>query len=676
MSAGRLHSPLAIVLALLAAWGLPAGLPAHAQVALTTRFERDVNRYGWASEVAVAQRVAGWRLTLANRFRSDSFLLADDRLSFRDEEALTWRLARDLGTRVEARLQGQASWFSLSRVFSQEAYAALRYHVHEAVWVEPAVGFAWDRRPGVATADTDGAVPLRLDAGPAYGLRVQTAQVAPGGYRLQAEGGGTWHLITPRRGRALELEGSAERAFEQTRLRVDLRAAGYRRDAYQATSFLNRGTSNRSETIEATTSDTLLTTLSVETPLPRNLRLFGRVDLALNERVIRNLQAPEGALFFDTDFDRRSLTAEAGVQYAAPRLDARLAARTGAEVEQRRLDNRADLPVAEASQKATLLRQADYDEGAFTLLARLQTIPLQRLTVTFDGTASILRHDTPDINPDDRDEVYHSGQLGLRWQWSPVLETSVHLLGTFYHTVYLRAERSAENNRQRSLRFRPAVQWTPSPRTTMRLTSEVRATYTVDDFVLPGRRPNDQSARELRYSFALEQDLRHGVRLLADGGFSDLRLGRLLWEAFAEIPSDTLRTYSGWLRLRAGQRLTAEIGLRAFIRSDFDRATSVRYPAVDEAGAVRRDDDGAILYRRISRPGRTWIEQIGPTCALAWPMPGGSRLRLDGWLNLQRVHHRLYGALPEAAADRIRRAARRGSRTLIPNLMMTVDWRF
>ena len=56
-------------------------------------------------------------------------------------------------------------------------------------------------------------------------------------------------------------------------------------------------------------------------------------------------------------------------------------------------------------------------------------------------------------------------------------------------------------------------------------------------------------------------------------------------------------------------------------------------------------------------------------------MGGGSTLRLDGWLNLQRVHHRLYGTLPDASADAIRDAARRGTRTLIPNLALSIDWR-
>jgi len=41
---------------------------------------------------------------------------------------------------------------------------------------------------------------------------------------------------------------------------------------------------------------------------------------------------------------------------------------------------------------------------------------------------------------------------------------------------------------------------------------------------------------------------------------------------------------------------------------------------------------------------------------------------------VQHVRRRLYGGLPDADADRIRRTARRGTRKLIPNVALTVVW--
>jgi hypothetical protein len=162
-----------------------------------------------------------------------------------------------------------------------------------------------------------------------------------------------------------------------------------------------------------------------------------------------------------------------------------------------------------------------------------------------------------------------------------------------------------------------------------------------------------------------------------DGSYSDLHLGRLLWDDFAEIPFDTLRTYSGWVRLqvRRGEGITADAGFRFYIRSDFDRSTSIRYPRIDEDGTAVLDEQGKPVLASISRPGRSWIEQMGPTCSIAWPL-GRSMLRIDGWLNVQHVKRRLYGDLPELSAERIRAAGRSGDRLIVPNVSMTTSWRF
>ena len=665
---------LATLLAVLLLAGLVvAGAEAQSVQQLEMGFERDVNRYRWTSNARFALRVAGWDLALANRFLSDAYILFEDQLSFRDEDRLTWEARRPFSESFSAHLRGRTAWFGLSKTFTQEIYGGLRATPSPYAWVEPVVGVAWDRRPGVAVPG--GPPERRLDAGPAYGFRLSLTPPPVDGYQLRLDGGGAWQVISPRRGRNVRFQGSAQRSFEKARLSSTARVSSVRRDTYQAVSFLNRDVSDERppETIEATTSDTLEVHVELDAPFYRGVRLLSQIDVAANNRFIRTHRAPEETLFFETDFNRRALDAEIGLIYETPRTMARVAFQGGASTERRRLVNREDLPPAEVAQRTNLLLQADYDEGTVGVQANARTMLHPRVVLTFDGSSRIVRHDTPEANADDRDEVYHNGLLGLRLRLSRYLQTDVTLFGSFYHTVYLKAERSAENTVQRSLRLRPTLRWTPSPRTRVRFTPEIRATYTVDDFVLPGRRPTDQSAREIRFTTDVEQQVDSDLHLFANGSYSDLRLGRLLWNDFAEIPFDTLRTYSGWIHLQVGRRLLTDIGLRFFIRSDFDRATRVRYPRVDEAGHELRDETGQVLFTSITRPGRRWIEQVGPTAAITWTM-GASSVRLDGWLNVQHVRSRLYGALPDASADRIRRAARKGTRKLIPNLALTVVW--
>ncbi|MEZ4700694.1 MAG: hypothetical protein R2834_10225 [Rhodothermales bacterium] len=671
-----LRSPPAVLLMLHVLWSMCTLSETAAQTprAVTLGYEREVNRYRWAAHVDVDERIGRWSLQAVNRFASDAYVLFDNRLSFRDEDVFRWNLSAPGRAAVGAGLHGETVWFSQGRVLQQSIVGVLP--VRPAPWLslEPSLGLTLDQRPGAL--NSAGFSPLRRDAGPLFGGSFRLTPGEIEGYRIRLESDANLQLITPRRGRQLHVNGSMERFFDQTRFATRLTYSNIRRDAYQSVSFLNRDAAAVAapETIEATTSDTLAAGIDLSAPIAPRLTLAGSVDLGANNRLVRSYRTPDDALYFDTDFHRRSIDIETGLRYDAPALHSSLTLSIGAETEARTLANRDDLPPAQAAQKGSLLEQADYDQNFYTLQLRNQATLSRRLGLILEGTATILRHDTPEINQDDRDEVFFNGQAGFQYQISRALQADVRMLGTFYHTVYLKAQRSAENNIQRSLRLRPSLTWSPSPATKAQLSSEVRATYTVDDFVLEGRRATDQSARELRYDGSFEQDLGRHLRLLADGTLSDLRLGRFLQDRFAEIPFDTLRTYGGRLRIQTGRRLVAQLGFRFFVRTDYDRATTVRYRRLDEAGRILRDEQGAVLRTTVTRPGRRWIEQVGPTTAIDWRMTSGGSLRFEGWVNWQRIRYRLYGDLPEESAAHIRKEADKGTRRYIPNLAVTLSW--
>lgn len=647
-------------------------LEAHAQEArrIETGFKREVNRFRWTSVAEYGLQAGKWRMSLENRFLSDAFLLFDDQLRFRDEDRLEVAVHRTLGRSATAALRTRTAWFGLSRAFTQEVYGAFRYHSSQRGWIEPLVGVVWDRRPGVAMPN--GRLSQRLDVGPAYGVAIDFSSAPQDGYRLHLGGQGLWQHIDPRRGRSVQLFGSAARGFGAARLTSSARFSSQRRDAYQAASFLNRDSST--EVIEATTSDTLEINLQLDAPLFRGTRLLAETDVGANNRFIRTHQAPEDALFFETNFNRRSIGAEVGLAHESTDVTARLTIEGEAASERRHLANQQLLPPSEAAQKTNLLRQADYEESVFGLRGSVLVAILPRVMLRAMGSSRIVRHDTPEANLDDRDEVSHNGELGLQFRLSRYVQADVRVFGSWYHTVYLNAERSAENQVQRSLRLRPSMRWDPGSETRIRFATEVRANYTVDDYLLPGRRPADQSAREVRFETDVEQGLPGDVHVRLTGSYADLRLGRLLWNEFAEIPFDTLRTYSGWVRLQTGRRVMATIGWRLFVRSDYDRALRVVYPLANDEGALLRDAEGRVRNTTITRPGRRWIGQQGPTAGLTWTV-GASRMVLDAWVNMQRVRQRLYGALPEASGDRIRDAARRGRRKLIPTIALTVSWK-
>lgn len=637
----------------------------HAQtprVVIETGVERDVSMYRWTFGGSVVQSAGPWSFEADNIYRSDAFILFEDRLRFRDENQLRWRLGRPISASTWSISEGRLSYFSQSRVLIQHALSGIEYRSSDRFMIRPAVGVALDQRPG---ARLPGAIPpLRSDAGPSAALAFQARPSTGGDSNVEVAGEGVFHSIRPRQGRTMRLIGSAEGRFEQTRLDGRLSYGGARRDVYQSASYLNRGlpTDQFSETIEAATSDTMLIGVSLQTPLARGLDILGSVDGSLNRRMIRTHRAPEETLYFDTDFERRAVDANVRLTYSMPRTEAAIGLQVGADTESRRLANRDRLPPTQAAQKGSILQQADFDRS----LLAARTSGRHRFdahTVRLETLASIVRRDTPALNLDDRDEAYHSLSAGIESRWSRYLETDLGVFASYYHTVYLNAARSAENNRQRSLRLRPLVRWTPSDATRMQLLSEIRATYTVDDFQLSGRRPSDQAAREMRFDLELEQSLGDGIRVIGQAGYNDLRLGRLLWRDFAEIPFDTLRTYTGWLRIQGGRLLVAEVGARAYVRTSYARGVLLRYDSpVDGTPAV------------VNRPGREWIAQVGPTSSIRAYVGERSEISFTGWLNVQRVFHQLYGALPEDDAATIRRRARKGTQLVVPNLTLQVRW--
>jgi len=627
-----------------------------------TEFSREINQFRWKSETIWNAQLGLWNVDASNRFVSDAYIQFDNRLRFRDEDRFTLFASRPITKRFDATIRGGFDWFGAGRASSQSLLFGVHIIPLARLNLETAVGIASDRRPGIAL---DGQIPLRIDTGPAAAISAYFVPQDLQGYEVSFQSDARLQRIAARRIGDLSVMGSAARTFGSTRFESRARFTSRRRDTYQAASFLNRGQVRDPETIEATTSDTLDANFLIQAPLLNGFQVVAQADIQLNQRRVRTSKAPEESIVFETNFSRQALMGEVSLFYKHTNIDAQLRAEYGAINEHRILTNQEDLPPSEISQKRTLLQQADYDEGVFALSGRVRGNILPRLTVLFVGSSRILRHDTPLTNLDDRDEIYHTATLTLGHQRSRYLSMELRLFGSYHHTVFLNAERSAENNVQRTLRLRPSMEWMPSSSSRIRLASEVRATYTTDDFVLPGRRSTDQSARELRLESEIEQHLFSNTDLVVTASFSDLRLGRLMWDSFTEVPFDTLRTLTAWVRIQSGKRLRGELGWRIFLRSDYDRAISVAYQLPT--------DTPTSTLGRITRPGKRWIIQSGPSGAIFWSR-GRTTFRLDAWANWQRLRHTLYGQLPSMSADIIQRTARRGTLRLIPMVSLGVFW--
>ena len=301
-----------------------APVAAQTSVRYGNAFQREVNRFRWTSGADAMVRKARWQATVSNRFLSDAFFRFDNRLQFRNENIFSLDAERRLGQYFGMAMSGEASWFGLSEVFTQELYGGLRIRPTPTLLVEPLVGLAVDRRPGVSSG--------RTDAGPAYGARWRMEERSFGGYQIQMSGAGTWQRIDPRRAHYMAAAGSATRQLASASIQTEMRMSSIRRDTYRAASYLNRsGSALRGpESVEATTSDTVEVRLYIDAPLARHFRLRGSAEGVLNGRRIRTHRAPQESLFFETDFSRRSLFADVGLTYEHSSVTARLAMEAGA----------------------------------------------------------------------------------------------------------------------------------------------------------------------------------------------------------------------------------------------------------------------------------------------------------------------------------------------------------
>lgn len=615
-----------------------------------TRFERDVNRFRYESTVRSRVGVGVWTAEAEALFRTDGFEGFGQQLTLRDELAARIRIDRGpFGVR------SRTLAFPQSRVLTHETLAGWTYR-WQGGEADLRGGMAADQRPGARLSSSP---PLRTDVGPAGAFRL--------GQEVHPEWGiaqGTLEirgaLLSPRASGEIRATGQALYLAGPLELEAETRASRFMRDSYQAASFLNRDLPQE-ETVERTYTDTLLVRIVARTEPFRGVTMQAATDGSFAARRVRSLRAAQDALVYDTDVERRAAGFTAEMQYSHGNLRATAAMEAQASVERRTLMNAGSLPPAQATQTRDLLRQADFDRGFLGVRGQVEWSS-PRAALGLLASANMLRHDTPELNPDDRDEARRFVQGHFGWRLSPTLQSEITLLASENHAVYLKRERSAESARQRSLRLRPAVVWTPGT-AILRLGSEVRATYTRDDFQLPGRASRDQAARELRHELSADLPFVYPLRLRAEGSRADLRLGRLVPDRFAEIPLDTLITTLGEFRLVAPGKVTAEAGVRFFVRDGFQRALTVTWQREGVEGS-----------RTITRPGRQQYVQAGPVSRIVWHPAEKTRVSFEGWWMRQNVRATLYGALPAADAAFIQNAARRINRRTLPAATLSVQW--
>jgi hypothetical protein len=267
------------------------------------------------------------------------------------------------------------------------------------------------------------------------------------------------------------------------------------------------------------------------------------------------------------------------------------------------------IPVSIVQSQQQSARRLEYTSQRTSLWTSIRSDITSRDQLTMNGSASILRYDTPDsLNTDDRDELLLSILVQTSHRISPYLVIEFSLLGTLNHLVYLDRLESANNNWNRVLSFSPSVTIRPASWIRSENRGEVLANYTVYDFEAQVASVKSFSFRQASWT---DSTVISCSKYIDFGFLGSLRLferGLLMWQEFNEKPVDYFVEKSFWPRFfyRTSDDLTMSVGFRYFSQD--------RYAYDGEARSLSHS-----------------IVTSGPTVGILWSFGRNTRLTLNGW---------------------------------------------
>lgn len=266
-----------------------------------------------------------------------------------------------------------------------------------------------------------------------------------------------------------------------------------------------------------------------------------------------------------------------------------------------------------------LERIRDNSAANTRLFAQSLWNPNVRDTIQLTGAISILRYDTPSVaNNDDRDEVQASLAVGYAHRYSSFFSAGLQLQGQLNHAVFLKAARSALNNRNWVLRLAPSAKYEYNgfsfhPRL------EVLAQYTVYDFEGRVSVPKSFSFRQLSVRDSIILPISERLYAETQLYFRSFQRAELYWEDFSEFPLS--RNYEQFIKSLLYTRIEGSLLLGA----------GARWYALSQENTATVAATSTLL------------QSIAPECSIVWTFANGTTCTLNGWYEFQynnKVHFR------------------------------------
>ena len=240
---------------------------------------------------------------------------------------------------------------------------------------------------------------------------------------------------------------------------------------------------------------------------------------------------------YDTRIQELSVNTDAALRFDYDKLNFQLRASYFERDEKHFLINSGRITSIFVNEKQNLESSKNNHSTRFKLDGNVYYSPTYFNRFEFSAGSSLLRYDTPSRNnSDDRDELNVIVYLAHKYNnlKNFLLITSVDL--NLYHTVYIFAEKSANNNWNRVLRFTSSSIFTPYKGLRTVNSFGILANYTVYDF-------EDLVSTVKSYSFrqfnVKDSTILRFNKWLGMDVYGELKLyerGELNWNAFSERP--------------------------------------------------------------------------------------------------------------------------------------------
>lgn len=617
-------------------------------------YMRQLDALQWRQISNLSYSDSVWSLQFRNTFQTRFVVLNNNAANVQDENTGNMKLAYRMNEFISITSDVLSYRFFATNVEQDAFYSGIRVSPDPNLDLYASAGYMTDQRNE------------RRDSGPAV-LGTASYRFSRGEFfNAQPRALIDYANLSPRKQISTLLETPLWYNFESFSLAASVRAGRFRRDSYQPGNFLNRNARNVLESIETDTLEVdVLTRFPLSDQVSASIEWNGLTRIRNFNN--QNLDGGNGDPLFDSRFSSLRSFLKFELEIPFKRHVIRPMLRLNASRDENNLINVRELPDDLINRRRELIANTNFTQQFIELGFRDQW---NSDDVQFNAGAlvNILRHDTPEVNFDDRDEQVVRAFAQSRIVISPFMNLTLELAGEQIRNSFLFEQRSAENNVRRSIRLIPGIFWTPNPRWRIWQNLAVRANYTVYDFNLPGQTVFDQSAREWSFKSTIEHDLPDRFIVRAEIQRAELHIGRLIWSDFREAPLDTLITYD--IHLQGGRqyrngRIMA--GFRVFVKRDFQPLAQA---------SAEELVDGAAITRTFRGPGNLNTIQWGPTFDVNFPMVFEHQLIIRGWYQIQNLRQQIYTSVPEDQQSVYERAIRNFPSRSFPNLEIMARLRF